>query len=208
MGLRAKLKNMMKIHFDDYINEYIKFTRSTVKYPKKVEFDYLINGIVGEIGEVFGEVGKFYRGDFTRDVLKERVSKEIGDCFWFYFRLIDHLNIPLDFLLPLLNGNFIVITEEYQINKKLKLPRDILFYVSSLYEKKDTLRKESEKMDTLQVQSAAEFIYRTKLVGIFTSLIKLLIYYDLNFFEVLDSNIEKLQNRMNQDTIKGDGNDR
>jgi len=77
---------MSKILIDDYM----AFTRTVAKYPKEHEYDYLMNGFVGEVGEFFSAFAKNDRGDYGLDEAMDRARKEMGDLFWFMVRLCDH----------------------------------------------------------------------------------------------------------------------
>ena len=71
------------------IDKYLEFTHSTAIYPSansfsETEWHYLLDGFVGEVGEIAGKSSKWHRdGDFD----KTKMAKEIGDCFWFLVRM-------------------------------------------------------------------------------------------------------------------------
>lgn len=74
------------------INHYQRWTRTTIKYDKEVEGDYLTAGLVGEVGELFGHLAKFHRKDPNRDLetTYKLVKKELGDILYFIVRLADY----------------------------------------------------------------------------------------------------------------------
>lgn len=50
--------------------------------PTARNFDYLIPGLIAEIGECFGKVAKARRDEWTDDRLNDELVKEWGDCAW------------------------------------------------------------------------------------------------------------------------------
>lgn len=79
------------------INAYRDFTRTTAQYPKEVALDYLIHGLTSEAGEVAGKFKKTLRGDKAFD--KEALLSELGDVFWYAFRIADELDVDVEAVL-------------------------------------------------------------------------------------------------------------
>ena len=71
----------------DSIDSFAEWTNSTVKYDPTVENEYLSYGLVAEVGELAGDMAKYYRGDYDYVELRKRVKKELGDAFWFLARM-------------------------------------------------------------------------------------------------------------------------
>lgn len=69
------------------MNEYQKQTEKTVVYPRTVELEYLIAGLVSEVGEIAGTYKKHLRGDFSRRTFLTRLANELGDVLWYTARL-------------------------------------------------------------------------------------------------------------------------
>lgn len=77
--------------------DYVKFTRSTAKYPgaltgNRDELSYLALGLTGEAGELANKVKKLLRGlpgDPDIFELSESLKSELGDVLWYLTRLID-----------------------------------------------------------------------------------------------------------------------
>lgn len=72
------------------LNEFQRWTRSTVVYDKKVEGDYVAYGLLSEAGELAGALAKYHRGDYDYDEYKTRAKKELGDLIWFLARYADY----------------------------------------------------------------------------------------------------------------------
>lgn len=51
--------------------------------PTALNYDYLIPGLVAEVGEVFGKVAKSVRDEWPRERLQEELKAELGDVYWF-----------------------------------------------------------------------------------------------------------------------------
>lgn len=75
------------------IDRYTRWTRGTVKYEPKSEAEYLMNGFIGEVGELYGAIAKFHRGDFSYKELQKRLNSELGDIAWFWARLCDYFEM-------------------------------------------------------------------------------------------------------------------
>lgn len=81
------------------IDDYMRWTRSTVQYPASKEGEYVHNGLISEVGEYYGATAKFHRGDYEYDEWRKRVTKELGDVFWMLVRTCDYFDIvPSDVL--------------------------------------------------------------------------------------------------------------
>jgi len=73
------------------LKEYFEFTETTKEYPNLVEYDYLVHGIWGEIGEFESIIAKRLRGDERYkddEVYVNALKSELGDIYWFLVRLI------------------------------------------------------------------------------------------------------------------------
>ena len=78
---------------------YQEFTPKTFIVQKENALDYLFNGLAAETCEVCGVYAKFKRLDFNKEVLLERVEKEIGDVFYFLFQLCNELGFDVETIL-------------------------------------------------------------------------------------------------------------
>lgn len=78
---------------------YQQFTRTTVKYPKQNEGDYVTAGLVGEVGEFMSAAAKYHRGDYDLTEYRRRAKAELGDILWFVARLADYYQWTLSELM-------------------------------------------------------------------------------------------------------------
>lgn len=76
--------------------EYQKEAEKTACYskPKGQEWLYPALGLPEEVGEVCGKLAKSVRGDKELD--KEELIKELGDCLWMLAMLAKELDINLE----------------------------------------------------------------------------------------------------------------
>lgn len=63
------------------LNDYIEAATSTAQ-PAAYDYDYLVPGILGEIGEVYGQLAKSHWHGWSEDKLKEELKAEYGDICW------------------------------------------------------------------------------------------------------------------------------
>ena len=97
-----KFMNIQKIDFFiikciiKMINKFKKHQQDT--QSKDFDINYLTIGLCGEIGEFANEIKKLMRDDNNR-MTKERRKKiilELGDVMWYYFAILNKLNIKFD----------------------------------------------------------------------------------------------------------------
>ncbi len=81
------------------LKKYQEFTQSVALYPKEMEDAYLSTGLAAEAGELCTIYAKYFRGDFDKEVLKGRASKEIGDVLWFLSQICNSLDFSLQDIL-------------------------------------------------------------------------------------------------------------
>lgn len=67
----------------------------TYALPQSRHIDYLLPGLVGEVGELASLFAKGVR-DSKGYVSEENLVKELGDVLWFVAGIASHFNIPLE----------------------------------------------------------------------------------------------------------------
>jgi NTP pyrophosphatase (non-canonical NTP hydrolase) len=88
-------------------NAYQAETRKTAIYPNEYAFEYLLYGLVSEVGELAGKIKKIIRDsdDFTEMQAKlagaEHKSllefqNELGDILWYVAQIADEWGLLLD----------------------------------------------------------------------------------------------------------------
>lgn len=77
--------------------EYQKRAHSTAVYPKESAFQYLTYGLIAEVGELAGNIAKWYRGDIPDGPgMADILEYEIGDAQWFLAELCTELGLDLE----------------------------------------------------------------------------------------------------------------
>lgn len=49
--------------------------------------NYVILGLVGEVGSIANAWKKIYRGDYTREAIEEYILRQVGDALWYASRI-------------------------------------------------------------------------------------------------------------------------
>ena len=75
---------------------YMDFTRTTAKYPKRREKEYLMIGLMNEAGEVGGAFKKEIRDRVDNTDL---IIDEMGDVLWYLTRLCDVYDLKISELM-------------------------------------------------------------------------------------------------------------
>ena len=150
--------------------------------PTALSYDYLIPGLVAEVGEVFGKVAKAVRDEWPRERLQEELKAELGDCVWFY-TLLCHV-AGLQVRLPQ------AAQEELPEQEVLGdlLIRVVRVQEASLFQ---GMAADLEWLCLLQI--FPDYIARVAMV------------YELDMQEILEYNINKLESRKARGTLKGSG---
>lgn len=70
--------------------EYQNFTHTTCVVRPEHLGDYLQAGLASEIGEYFGQMAKYHRGDRCLFDTQALMRKELGDIMWFVFEICNY----------------------------------------------------------------------------------------------------------------------
>ena len=161
--------------------------------PRAFQRDYLIPGIVGEIGELFGQKAKGYWHGWTPEQLQKELVSEYGDICWMtatllYTRGVDQLSPQYPDVpgalrwgtvtpeMALLNGG----TQLYQVA---------------------TLQDEALTASAMWLEEAAEKMWR--LLRAHSSVVT-----GVPFQDVLEANLQKLADRAARGVLRGSGDHR
>lgn len=68
---------------------YIEKAKATAQ-PEAYSYDYLIPGLLGEVGEVFGQIAKNHWHGWTAEKFETELVAEYGDICWMTAILMDH----------------------------------------------------------------------------------------------------------------------
>ena len=165
---------------DDY---QLKACR-TATFPEDRAVEYLSLGLVSELGEVAGVMKKHIRGDFNDDEMCLKISKELGDCFWYSAVLARRLGVSFSTVCGV--SDTIGLTIDVKRKPRIALDYAVKF-ASGLYQS-------DYKIGVLSL--------------IMPYLVELVRIYNLSIHETLTANLEKLAARKANGTIKGSGDDR
>lgn len=150
--------------------------------PTALSYDYLIPGLVAEVGEVFGKVAKSVRDEWPRERLQEELKAELGDCVWFYVLICHVANID---------------------------PRYAKTYPEALSDKEvlqDLLEVTARLQDLTTRTDFRESNAWHYWMELYPSYIaRVAMVYELDMQEVLEYNINKLESRKARGTLKGSG---
>lgn len=153
--------------------------------PTALNYDYLIPGLVAEVGEVFGKVAKAVRDEWPRERLQEELKAELGDVCWFYALLCHVSNID---------------------------PRDIkTYYLEALSDKEvlQDLLDVTSRIQNLSIWADPNDNAWYYWLDLYPSYIaRAAMVFELDMQEVLEYNINKLESRKARGTLKGSGDSR
>lgn len=71
------------------LTDYITVAKSTAQ-PEAYSYEYLVPAILGEVGEVFGQIAKAHWHGWSHEKLTTELVAEYGDICWMTAILIDH----------------------------------------------------------------------------------------------------------------------
>lgn len=66
---------------------------STTALPTAYDYEYLIPGLISEVGEMHGKLAKAHRDGWDLHQLQEELTKELGDVCWMVAILLDGLGV-------------------------------------------------------------------------------------------------------------------
>ena len=82
------MENKTNMELNQY-QELTKTTRLTTADP-----GYIVLGLVGEVGELYGYLAKSIRDGFEPD--QEKLMAEMGDILWFYTEMCSDMGFSLE----------------------------------------------------------------------------------------------------------------
>lgn len=174
---------MEREQFNQFVNEYQEFTRTTAQYPSSLAIAYTRLGFLGELGEVANKYKKVLRGDYELDAVKEDLIAESGDLCWYFVRYLDELDYRASWGFKLVEFD--------------ELKYSVLNRIESLID---------EIASTFNRVPLVDNHYLLQNVGILLNLFCLKL--DTTLVDVLTLNRAKLQDRLERNVIKGSGDNR
>ena len=204
--------------------DYIEFTKTTSIYPKDSAIDYLLYGIISEVGE-FDEAADICFDTFEEqhsidDVnvysfevkaavfyckehepeLYDNLIKEIGDIFWYIAQLIDVLELPLEYIINAWSTKVILALDDNEAN--VTTDSDLIKAATKLADirKKDVRDGYAPSLFQQKVLEQLQHLY-VAIMGVVISI-------ELTELDIINANKEKLSSRKERDVLGGSGDDR
>ena len=140
--------------------------------------EYIELGILEESGEIAGKVKRYLRGDFKKEQFKSQMAKEMGDLNWYLV------------LYAYKNGNPL---------KEFKAP------------KKSSLKNNLKKMEILKaqlIQSETPHHRDSIIRNMIQTNIDLAWNFGYTIKDLIEINRNKIKNRIINNTIRGQGDER
>lgn len=174
---------------------YIKKTRETAVYPEDYERDYVIHGLVDELGELSQAIqeGPEIGSKYTRAHVFQ-ICKEMGDVMWYLARLCDHFNFDLR------TDNIKVAKKAMDTEYGEEKIQEALFAATEINgHQKKSVRDDANRRN--HIKGCAQQIINcleeaSHHLGVF------------NLELVMKKNIDKLFDRKDRDVLHGDGDNR
>lgn len=181
-----------------YFDTYIEKTRETAVYPEEYERDYVIHGLVDELGELQRAITMVARSEnplppeYSR-VHVEQICKEMGDGMWYLARLCDHFDFDLS-----LDDSITKKSIDLKYGEA-KAEQALLAATKINGHQKKSVRDNSDRRR--QIRACAKEVLKclqeaSHHLGVF------------NLEVVMRKNLEKLFDRKDRNVLHGDGDNR
>jgi len=229
-GSEISKENFGDAEDQKFYEDYVVWTNTTAKYPNpETNLMYPIFGFAGEAAELMDKCDGLYRDKGSiSDENRLELDKELGDVFWYTARLSLYFDVPMFDLLVvaclMLDGTTQLARDLIKENKTD--PYFVLWYFVSHLQRRFAGGLEAlKKIERGDVDNDSEKRVNKVLLGLlgivsmlsasmFTYSIAALKDVDLHnltktvFKDVCTLNQEKLMARLENETIKGDGDAR
>jgi len=172
--------------------DYVEFTRTTAVYPKEKELEYLLLGIIDEIGE--------FKLKLIDNTSQESLIDELGDVCWYVARITDNLNMVENMLFSLddldeeiddefLTLDFALRTTDNMIMEYCRLAGNMKKFIRDGNDSKMILAKEN-------------------VLHLISYIIVIAKDLDSTIKDSILLNVDKLSDRKDRGKLKGDGDNR
>lgn len=78
------------------LRTYQRFAEEYMVYPRRLQYEYPVLGLVGEAGEIANKVKKISRDELDPESLKDDIKAELGDVLWYLAAVATEFDIDLD----------------------------------------------------------------------------------------------------------------
>jgi len=183
------------------ITDYKEFVSRTSVYPLEYKDSYLTLGIIDEVSELSEKILLGFQANLHGDIdiYFMAINKELGDVAWYTLATLFDIEPDLEELLDM--SDFVNYKEScgcdiYTLNQRIRVNSTALAGITKKFLRKDYDR---DKFNELRLPILLEILNVIVLIAD-------KINYTLD--EVLHINMMKLNKRLNENTIKGNGDDR
>lgn len=163
------------------IEEYQQRAVATA-LPTALNYDYLIPGLVAEVGEVFGKVAKSVRDEWSRERLQDELKAELGDCVWFWVLLCHVADVE---------------------PRGAKAYPEALSYKEVLLDLLDVTARLQDISNRAHFPESNAWHFWMEMYPSYIARVAMV--YEIDMQEILEYNIEKLESRKARGTLTGSG---
>jgi NTP pyrophosphatase (non-canonical NTP hydrolase) len=175
-----------------YVEEATTFAVYPITTTKRIDYAYLVLGLIGELHELCNESYTFRN--------EAAVLSELGDVMWYIARLIDTFDIDAKVVAALAWNQAENLPEAHSPNHRVYLA-EMKYAADALADPaKKTIRNDGYTIDKAMV-------IRT-VCTILARISRIAQYFGASPERVMGLNIEKLKHRQEQNTLAGDGHGR
>lgn len=204
------------------LNEYQKLARKYAKYPSRNRFKYPVMGLSDEISELAGKLTKVFRDtkdDKITDDIKNDISKEIGDCFWFICTIASEYKEEIEnYLEPCMCCLFAFYNDNLESENSPIFEsayNSLIIWNDEVLDRFDIefLHKHLHAVSNLisivpiNWKSDRNKIFWTLSIP-FVLIFHIMKNLNLNLDDILQQNLDKLESRFQRNVIGGSGDNR
>lgn len=85
----------MSTNTTEQLQDYMAKAKATAQ-PEAYSYDYLLPGLLGEVGEVYGQIAKNHWHGWSEEKFETELVAEYGDICWMTAILLDMREVKLD----------------------------------------------------------------------------------------------------------------
>lgn len=180
---------------------YTEKTAELAVYPEDYERDYVIHGLVDEIGELartvktVPDINSPISPSRMGNVHVQQICKEMGDAMWYLSRLCDHFDFDIS---TDLNKNLQIDTADSDEGERQV---ELAFMAAAEINghQKKSVRDDADKVDEIRV-NVREIVKALRKAAHHLGV------HDLDV--VMERNLDKLFDRKERNVLHGDGDNR
>lgn len=193
--LKQIVENSKKSNME--LNDYQKKAVKTRSYGSKIALTYIALGIAGEASELHEKMVKLSNKEV---VSKDEIKKEIGDIAWYIALWCEETNIKMGSLKTDFKFDAILDVNYSGLHSKL------VFHAGQVAEQmKKALHKFPEMIEQKTMPEDRLSKVNISMANLLNIIEATAYFYNIDFYECLSDNLEKLSLRKKTGKIVGDG---